>query len=808
MIRAAHGDAEMNLPSATEVEAVAATSEPRLLVIDDANLGGDEFQSAVARLARTVRSGPLLLAVVDRMEGHDGGIRRLRDLPEALTISPAPLSPDEVQKLSESYGHPEAAGDVSRLSGGNAFLASRLLSGWGRNEGLPESVRAWVARRFHNLDDEAGMVARVMATLGGAGTLADLEGIAGLSTAGTLSAIDRLQAAGFLESADPPLLGPPVLVQAVQDAIPAGESIRLSLAVAERLRRRDPQTAANHLIRARPEGPSPEKWAADVLRSAAETSSASGDTDRSIELLRRLIDEELVDSERLGALSMLGEMEAERRDPAAIGHLAEASTLAGDPLVRGRLALVRGRALFHLVALDDCSRVCRDAIDDLPQRERELRLALESTALDAEALLGVRRERPGELLDEVSMASTPGERMVLTHVLADQAASGSATAAEIRRSGRLILESGDLLGEVGANSPTYIYLGTALTWAGAYDEVIALTSDGIARGRAEGLPAAVSYSAALRSGCALLIGDLDLAEADSSLVVNELAAADPMSFAVALAWYLEVLVHRGRLDEARAVLDGSGLTGDLPELGTIDFLMLARGALAAAEGDTPKALSEFEEVGRRATRATYVNPAAMDWRSRAALAHLELGELPRALELARDELIRAEAFGTKRSRGVALIALGTVEGGSTGVRMLEQSVTLLGEVSPLERSRAQIALGELLHRRGDPRAREVLYGGLGAAQAAGSSLLADRAVGSLRETGAKPRRRALTGVDSLTRQERRAADLAAEGLTNPQIAERMFLTRRTVEMHLSNAYGKLEIKGRSELPGALQSSSP
>jgi DNA-binding CsgD family transcriptional regulator len=61
----------------------------------------------------------------------------------------------------------------------------------------------------------------------------------------------------------------------------------------------------------------------------------------------------------------------------------------------------------------------------------------------------------------------------------------------------------------------------------------------------------------------------------------------------------------------------------------------------------------------------------------------------------------------------------------------------------------------------------------------------------------------LTGVESLTPSERRIAAMAAEGQSNPQIAQSLFLTRRTVEMHLTNAYRKLEISSRAELPEAL-----
>jgi DNA-binding CsgD family transcriptional regulator len=60
-----------------------------------------------------------------------------------------------------------------------------------------------------------------------------------------------------------------------------------------------------------------------------------------------------------------------------------------------------------------------------------------------------------------------------------------------------------------------------------------------------------------------------------------------------------------------------------------------------------------------------------------------------------------------------------------------------------------------------------------------------------------------SGVDALTPRERRVAELAADGLTNRAIAAQLFVTLHTVEMHLSNAYRKLEVTGRAELPRAL-----
>jgi DNA-binding CsgD family transcriptional regulator len=81
--------------------------------------------------------------------------------------------------------------------------------------------------------------------------------------------------------------------------------------------------------------------------------------------------------------------------------------------------------------------------------------------------------------------------------------------------------------------------------------------------------------------------------------------------------------------------------------------------------------------------------------------------------------------------------------------------------------------------------------------------LVETARAELRSSGVRLRREALSGVDALTASERRIADMAAAGASNPEIAQALFLTVKTVEMHLTRAYRKLDIGRRSELPGAL-----
>jgi DNA-binding CsgD family transcriptional regulator len=81
--------------------------------------------------------------------------------------------------------------------------------------------------------------------------------------------------------------------------------------------------------------------------------------------------------------------------------------------------------------------------------------------------------------------------------------------------------------------------------------------------------------------------------------------------------------------------------------------------------------------------------------------------------------------------------------------------------------------------------------------------LAERANDEIAATGARPRKVLQTGLDSLTASERRVAQLAAEGMSNKEIAQTLFVTIKTVEVHLSHAYRKLGISSRAQLDTAL-----
>jgi DNA-binding CsgD family transcriptional regulator len=158
---------------------------------------------------------------------------------------------------------------------------------------------------------------------------------------------------------------------------------------------------------------------------------------------------------------------------------------------------------------------------------------------------------------------------------------------------------------------------------------------------------------------------------------------------------------------------------------------------------------------------------------------------------------------------VALRAAGLIRGGEDGFDCLLRSVALLRD-SParLEHARSLVELGAALRRHGQrAAAHEPLLAGRELAHFCGAERLVARAAEELCAAGARPRRIARTGLEALTPSERRAVRMAADGRSNPEIAQELFVSLNTVETHLSHAYAKLGLTGpgaRRRLAAALE----
>jgi DNA-binding CsgD family transcriptional regulator len=157
------------------------------------------------------------------------------------------------------------------------------------------------------------------------------------------------------------------------------------------------------------------------------------------------------------------------------------------------------------------------------------------------------------------------------------------------------------------------------------------------------------------------------------------------------------------------------------------------------------------------------------------------------------------ALGT-HARAAALLAEG-----ATAERLYREAIERLSQLrTRATLARAHLLYGEWLrreHRRVD--AREQLRVAHTMLSDMGMEAFAERARGELLATGETVRKRTVETLDDLTPQEAQVVRLAADGQTNPEIGAQLFLSPRTVEWHLTKAFGKLGISSRKELPSAL-----
>jgi DNA-binding CsgD family transcriptional regulator len=273
---------------------------------------------------------------------------------------------------------------------------------------------------------------------------------------------------------------------------------------------------------------------------------------------------------------------------------------------------------------------------------------------------------------------------------------------------------------------------------------------------------------------------------------------------MAVAVLLDTLIERGKIEDAERVLTETGLAHADSSLLLFTFLIGTRARLRAVQGRTREAIDELLALGARIEGAL-LTPALVPWRSQAALA-LAGEDADEACRLAREELELARVFGAPRTLGVALRAAALTTPKDERVGLLRDAVAVLEE-SParLEHARSLVELGTALHRQGQRSgARGALGRGMDSAQACGATALAQRAREELRAAGARPRRLALSGVDALTGAERRVAELAAQGLTNRQIAQALVVSLPTVETHLRHVFRKLDISSRKQLAEHLR----
>ena len=822
-----------------------AEEQPLAMLLDDAHWADEHSLRFLAYLDARIDEIPAcaILAVrTGEAAAAPEALTKLIERESPRSVRPPPLSTVAIAELVRgSLGEDtedEVCVECARTTGGNPLLAGQLISALEERSGEdlgvdagaiaamgPPSVARFVAARLRRRSPTVGAVAQTLAILGDDASLADTARVAGVDRKAAAGAVDALIEAELLHPGLPPRFVHPIIQQALHDSIPPAERVQQHLAAARELAR-DPgryERVAAHLLAAGPAGPVGEQWAFDALTASARQASTRGSAVQAVRFLRRALEEDAPTSIRRSILLDLGAAESAARMPEAAARMEQAQLLSSSPTERANAALGLSMVRFLAAELPAAVAACEEVLESPGDLDRELLLGLEFQAAATRLVGGLpSAETFGRLLaleQEVSRGETAAERSLLAMMAVVFAATTARTANEVAALAEAAWGDGQLLVEVRSEHPALAAPATtialtaatvAIALTGRLTRAIEVWTAGVEEGRARSSMLLYSNSIALRASARIWSGDVGGAEADAGAALALLPADDPIVLPAALSALTDVHIEHGTLDEAVTLLRTAWPAGELPLTLSVCQALASRGRLALRMGDPSAALIDLEEAGRRSLAFAYVNPMALMWRSYAALAAARLGERDRAEELIEEELEIARRFGAPEPIGEALRVRALLAPSGAMAELAREAVDVLaGSELRVAHARALIDLGAALRRGGHRRdAREPLREGLDLANRCGSVVETDRAMDELRATGARPRRPAVSGVESLSAQERRVAAMATEGLSNREIAEALFLTRRTVEMHLTGVYRKLDVSGRGDLPEALGQVTP
>lgn len=809
-----------------------AERAPVALVVDDAHWSDADSLRWLDYLARRIEALPVLVLLA--LRSHEPGLESpilqiLTGEPNVELLALAPLTEAATAQLIKRRLGRVADRAFSRAcheaTGGNPFYLGELLTTI-RDERLepttenayrvPKLAPATVARaillRLGRLGRDAVALARAVAVLGPDAELRHAAELAELDVERAQLAADRLSTAELLRQPAPLGFNHPIVAASIAGDIEPGARSIAHKRAAQQLDARgsSPDRVAVHLLSTASEG---DRWVVERLGAAAAWSLERSAPDAAARFLGRALAEPPSDERRSDVLFELGRVERLVGSDKALGHLSEAVE-ASDDLHRQGERTIELASAFQLTGRPvEAVAVCDQMLAALAGGDRELELRLEAARCRAaiqdpatvSSIAGFRERFRGTVTGR-----TPAERELLIELALREAALGS-SAADVAETVEAALAGGRLFAEQGGDSIVVFVAINALTYADRLDQADELVARALTDVRRRGSISGYVHLSTFRAQARLRRGLAREAEADcrGALETAQLdipAYVLPGTFAI----LIEALVERGDIGSAEDELGRSGLRDEPPSLFPFTMLLHSRALLRLAQGHAHEALTDALLCGARQDALHIPNPALLPWRSTAALAHAALGQADAASRLADEEVRLAHAFGAPRAAGIALRVAGLVAPAQAGLPLLEEAVAILAE-SPatLEQARALIDFGATLRRLGArSRARDPLRSGLDLAHQCGATAVVERARAELLVAGARPRRDVVRGVDALTASEFRVAQMAAEGLTNREIAQALFVTTKTVETHLRHVFQKLEVSSRTQLGAALGAAPP
>ncbi|MFF4578893.1 AAA family ATPase [Streptomyces sp. NPDC001389] len=624
--------------------------------------------------------------------------------------------------------------------------------------------------------------------------------LAGLDATGRAEAVRALRRLGLLAEDPVPRFVHPVVADAVEDSMDPAEAEAVRLRAALLLHRggHPAERAAAQLLAV---SSCEEPWAQEVLRAAATAALRRADPEAAARHLRRAL--LLGPPDGPARAELLVELAIVERDfapTAALRHFTQALLLLPDPARRARVA---GRIPPFL--LDGCPPAVLDTVSataaelgdaaGLTGTARRSALRLEArlrhAAVAGPAELAASADRL-RALGPVPRLDSAADRERVTVLLHGAVLAQRVTAAEaVPLAERLLQHEPATPDHVHTALPLLTDVLVAADSLGTIGPWLHTAYDRARRDHATVPRALIAVELA---HLALARGDLALARAHAAEALD----LDATGWATLRTLAAVVLAALEARDTAlcERLLAGSApdaAQGHLPSL-----RLLIRGTAAALRHDLPTALGCYLDWGRTAERAHWRNPAVAPWRSWVSALHYRTGRPGQAHDLMDEEYARAVSWGSPVAIGRAQRGRGAITGGERGLVLLRESAATLERTAHvLEQARTSLLLGRRLLAAGrEAEAEHRLTRAREQGLACGAPWIADRAGRALHTIAGS---RGADAVAALTRTERRVAALAAGGTSNRAIAERLEVSARAVEKHLTQAYRKLRIDGRAEL---------
>ncbi|MEV2248044.1 LuxR family transcriptional regulator [Streptomyces sp. NPDC049970] len=803
-----------------QVVGSATATRPTLLSIDDADRADLESVRVLVRMLRARHDRPVLLALGWR-DGEESAAPLewvTRSMSEV--VRPRPLTGagigTVVRRLTDGTVDAGFQADCLSATSGIPSLVTGLVAGM-RELGLPLTSAGLTAagehdipvfgerarRLLHGQPPAAVSAAQAVAVLG-EGTLTTAgAGLARLETSAFARSLRRLEAVGLARGSGPEAwsLAHPAVRAAVLRSTPPRTLTDLHGRAARLLHDSGASAddIAEHLLGAPAVARTP--WARTVLREAAGAAMLHGAAEHAVELLRSCVTPGHEDACDPALVAELGVAESRVDPEACIGHLTSVLDRLTDPDLRlpALSALVgaltrtgrTGHAAALLAAQDNGSTAGRARLQLL---EADMLMAATDSLGACSSLLetvSLRLDLPG---------ASPEERALLAgraFLATSRTERVSQALAAVNRVLCVATPITDSPVTLAAAAATLTYADRPADAAHVYQQLLEGTD---------------TVPDRLRSGLLALDGEAAqrLGRLDDALrtTAEALGSTPGPRFthhqALAVAVRLHALLDRGDVDAAE-VLACAVPPDVIDDAWQWNEFLGARGRLRLVLEDPGAAVADLTECGRRQDLWQRANPAVSPWWYWAGHAHLAIGDRAEAGRLATraEELARASGLPVALGTALELLASASDEPGRLQL-FADAESTLEHGGAPLALARARVARGRALLRAGHTgEARTVLRLAWEESHTLGARALHDEAHGLLLSAGARPRRSAARRSGELTRSERQVARLAATGRTNLQIAEVLFVTRRTVEVHLTSVYRKLGLSGRKELRGAL-----